>query len=92
MDLGPAGAAMPGDRVEVTIELGRPVALDIGLGFAAGKAAGRSALARSSRCTTEVPWLRFPRGRFAREPQPPGAQGDPAQHGAAWKAVLPALP
>jgi len=34
MDLGPAGAAMPGDRVEVTIELGRPVALDIGLGFA----------------------------------------------------------
>ena len=34
MDLGPAGAAMPGDRVEVTIELGRLVALDIGLGFA----------------------------------------------------------
>ena len=34
MDLGPAGAAMPGDRVEVTIELGRPVALDVGLGFA----------------------------------------------------------
>ena len=34
MDLGPAGAAMPGDRVDVTIELGRPVALDVGLGFA----------------------------------------------------------
>ena len=34
LDLGPAGAAMPGDRVDVTIELGRPVALDTGLGFA----------------------------------------------------------
>ena len=34
MDLGPAGAAMPGDRVDVTIELGRPVALDVGLGIA----------------------------------------------------------
>jgi elongation factor Tu len=34
LDLGPAGAAMPGDRVDATIELGRPVALDTGLGFA----------------------------------------------------------
>ena len=34
LDLGPAGAAMPGDRIDVTIELGRPVALDTGLGFA----------------------------------------------------------
>jgi elongation factor Tu len=34
MDLGPAGVAMPGDRLDVTIELGKPVALDTGLGFA----------------------------------------------------------
>jgi elongation factor Tu len=34
MDLGPAIAAMPGDRVNVTVELGRPVALETGLGFA----------------------------------------------------------
>jgi elongation factor Tu len=34
MDLGPAIAAMPGDRVNVTIELGSQVALETGLGFA----------------------------------------------------------
>jgi elongation factor Tu len=34
MDLGQAGVAMPGDRVTVTVELGKPVALDTGLGFA----------------------------------------------------------
>jgi len=34
MDLGPAEVAMPGDRVSATIELGSPVALDAGLGFA----------------------------------------------------------
>ncbi len=34
MDLGLAKVAMPGDRVTVTIELGRPVALETGLGFA----------------------------------------------------------
>jgi elongation factor Tu len=34
LDLGPDGVALPGDRVEVTIELGKPVGLDAGLGFA----------------------------------------------------------
>jgi elongation factor Tu len=34
MDLGPGGVALPGDRVNVTIELGKPVGLDPGLGFA----------------------------------------------------------
>jgi elongation factor Tu len=34
LDLGPDGAAAPGDRVDVTVELGLPVALEAGLGFA----------------------------------------------------------
>jgi elongation factor Tu len=34
LDLGPAGIAAPGDRVDATITLGKPVALDAGLGFA----------------------------------------------------------
>jgi len=34
LDLGPDGAAAPGDRVSVTVELGKPVALEPGLGFA----------------------------------------------------------
>jgi elongation factor Tu len=34
LDLGPDGVAAPGDRVTVTIELGKPVALEPGLGFA----------------------------------------------------------
>jgi elongation factor Tu len=34
MDLGPDGVARPGDRVTVTVELGQPVALGTGLGFA----------------------------------------------------------
>jgi elongation factor Tu len=34
LDLGPAGLAAPGDRVRVTVELGQPVALEAGLGFA----------------------------------------------------------
>jgi elongation factor Tu len=34
LDLGPAGLAAPGDRVSVTVELGQPVALEAGLGFA----------------------------------------------------------
>jgi elongation factor Tu len=34
MDLGPDGVARPGDRVTVTVELGQPVALRTGLGFA----------------------------------------------------------
>jgi len=34
LDLGPAGVAAPGDRVNVTVELGQPVALEPGLGFA----------------------------------------------------------
>ncbi|MFF5111901.1 elongation factor Tu [Streptosporangium sp. NPDC000509] len=34
MDLGDAGLALPGETVEVTVELGRPVALEAGLGFA----------------------------------------------------------
>jgi len=34
LDLGPDGAAAPGDRVSVTVELGKPVALQHGLGFA----------------------------------------------------------
>jgi elongation factor Tu len=34
MDLGADGAAMPGDTVNATIELGKPVALDTGLGLA----------------------------------------------------------
>ena len=31
---GRSGTAAPGDRVEVTVTLGKPVALDTGLGFA----------------------------------------------------------
>ncbi len=34
LDLGPAGTAAPGDRVSATVTLGKPVALDVGLGFA----------------------------------------------------------
>jgi elongation factor Tu len=34
VDLGPSGRAAPGDRVDLTVTLGRPVALDAGLGFA----------------------------------------------------------
>jgi elongation factor Tu len=34
LDLGPDGTAAPGDQVEVTVELGQPVALEPGLGFA----------------------------------------------------------
>jgi elongation factor Tu len=34
LDLGPVGVAAPGDRVNVTVELGQPVALEPGLGFA----------------------------------------------------------
>jgi elongation factor Tu len=34
LDLGLDGAAAPGDHVEVTVELGQPVALEPGLGFA----------------------------------------------------------
>jgi elongation factor Tu len=34
LDLGPDGAAAPGERVGVTVELGQPVALEPGLGFA----------------------------------------------------------
>jgi elongation factor Tu len=34
LELGPAGVAMPGDRVDAIIELGSPVALEAGLGFA----------------------------------------------------------
>jgi elongation factor Tu len=34
LDLGAVGVAAPGDRVNVTVELGQPVALEPGLGFA----------------------------------------------------------
>jgi elongation factor Tu len=34
LDLGPDGVAAPGDRVSVTVELGQPIALEPGLGFA----------------------------------------------------------
>jgi elongation factor Tu len=34
VDLGEAGMALPGELVELTVTLGRPVALDTGLGFA----------------------------------------------------------
>ena len=34
LDLGAVGVAAPGDRVDVTVELGKPVALEPGLGFA----------------------------------------------------------
>jgi elongation factor Tu len=34
IDLGEAGIAVPGDRADMTVTLGRPVALDTGLGFA----------------------------------------------------------
>jgi len=33
VDLGAAGVAAPGERVDVVVELGKPVALDSGLGF-----------------------------------------------------------
>ncbi|MEU3465362.1 elongation factor Tu [Streptomyces sp. NPDC006733] len=34
VDLGAAGVALPGDTAEMTVELGRPVPLEVGLGFA----------------------------------------------------------
>jgi elongation factor Tu len=34
VDLGEVGVAPPGDTVGMTVELGKPVALDVGLGFA----------------------------------------------------------
>ena len=34
VDLGAPGTAAPGDTVELTVTLGRPVALGTGLGFA----------------------------------------------------------
>jgi elongation factor Tu len=34
VDLGEVGVAAPGDTVGMTVELGKPVALDVGLGFA----------------------------------------------------------
>ena len=34
LDLGPDGVAAPGDRLNVTVQLGKPVALEPGLGFA----------------------------------------------------------
>jgi len=34
LDLGPDGTAAPGSRITVTVELGQPVALEPGLGFA----------------------------------------------------------
>jgi len=34
VDLGDAGVAAPGERVDLTVTLGRPVALHTGLGFA----------------------------------------------------------
>ena len=34
VDLGEPGTAAPGDEVDLTVTLGRPVALDAGLGFA----------------------------------------------------------
>jgi elongation factor Tu len=34
LDLGGADIGLPGDRLDVTVELGKPVALDVGLGFA----------------------------------------------------------
>ncbi|MCZ4097904.1 elongation factor Tu [Streptomyces sp. SID13666] len=34
VDLGVAGMALPGDTAEMTVELGRPVPLEVGLGFA----------------------------------------------------------
>lgn len=34
VDLGEPGTAAPGDEVDLIVTLGRPVALDTGLGFA----------------------------------------------------------
>ncbi|QSR28385.1 elongation factor Tu [Nocardioides aromaticivorans] len=34
IDLGDVALVMPGDTVEVTVELGKPVAMEVGLGFA----------------------------------------------------------
>ncbi len=34
VDLGDTAMVMPGDRAEFSVELGRPVAMDVGLGFA----------------------------------------------------------
>ncbi|MDZ5619691.1 elongation factor Tu [Nocardioides sp. HM23] len=34
MDLGEVALVMPGDTVEVTVDLGKPVAMEVGLGFA----------------------------------------------------------
>ena len=34
VDLGEVGVAAPGDQVDLTVTLGRPVALHTGLGFA----------------------------------------------------------
>jgi elongation factor Tu len=34
LDLGETTMVMPGDTVAVNVELGKPVAMDVGLGFA----------------------------------------------------------
>src|SRR5579859_4639784 len=47
IDLGPATVAVPGERVTVTIELGSPVALETGLGFAV-REGGRTVRARTA--------------------------------------------
>jgi elongation factor Tu len=34
VDLGDVTMVMPGDTVDLTVELGKPIAMDVGLGFA----------------------------------------------------------
>lgn len=34
VDLGDVTMVMPGDTVDLTVELGKPIAMDAGLGFA----------------------------------------------------------
>jgi elongation factor Tu len=34
VELGEATMVMPGDTIDLTVELGKPIAMDVGLGFA----------------------------------------------------------
>jgi elongation factor Tu len=44
VDLGEATMVLPGDTVDLTVELGRPVAMHVGLGFAV-REGGRTVVA-----------------------------------------------
>jgi hypothetical protein len=92
MDLGEAGTAIPGQQVAVVVELGKPVALDNGLGFVireGGKTVGAGTV-------TAVRAPRKPRVGYGSLPLTPCRRAGLADHmercGPAWvgPAVTPA--